>query len=63
MDRNYDVIAFQNAFTLRRPRVNNFAEIIKIANMFIKKSFNVSKKVKRNRNYRLKHNLYLYFLI
>ena len=63
MDRNYDVIAFQNAFTLRRPRVNNLAEIIKIANMFIKKTFHVSQKVKRNRNYALKHNLYLYFLI
>ena len=44
MDRNYDVIAFQNPFNLRRPRLNSFAEIIKIANMFIKKTFNVSKK-------------------
>ena len=37
MDRNYDVISFilKNLY-LRRPRVPNFADIIKIETMFIK---------------------------
>ena len=48
MDRNYDVITFfQNTFILRRPRVAIFADIIKIATMFIKTIFKNSKKVKR----------------
>ena len=53
----------QNTFILRRPRVDNFADIIKIATMFIKTTFKGSKRVKRIRNYALKCNLYLYFLI
>ena len=43
--------------------VANTAGIIKIVTMFIKKIFKDSKKVKRIRNYALKFNLYLYFLI
>ena len=52
MDKNYDVITF----ILRRPRVANFADIIKIAIIFIRKAFKDSNKVKRNRNYALKCN-------
>ena len=44
------------------PRVVNFADFIKIAIMFIKITFKDSKKVKQNRKYILKCNLYLYFL-
>ena len=36
---------FQNTFILRRPRVANFAYIIKIATMFIKTTFKDSKKL------------------
>ena len=59
MGRNYDAITF----ILRRPRVSNFADIIKITTMFIKAIFKDSKKVKVNRNYALKCNLHLYFNI
>ena len=38
---------FQNNFILRKPRVANFADIIKIAIMFTKKAFKDSKKVKK----------------
>ena len=48
---------FQNTFTLRRPRVASFTDIIKIANMFIKATFEDSNEVKKNRNYVLKWNL------
>ena len=52
MDRNCDVIAlFQNTSILRRPRVANFADNIKIATMFIKTTFKDLKKVKGIRNY------------
>ena len=37
---------FQNIFFLRRPRVANSADIIKIATMFIKTTFKDSKKLK-----------------
>ena len=59
MDKNYDVTMFIS----RRPRVGNFTDIIKIATMFMKTTFKDSKSVKRIRNYVLKYNLYLYFLI
>ena len=59
MDRNYHI----TTFILRRPKVTNFAVIIKIAIKFIKKTFRDSKKVERMRNYVLKCNLYLYILI
>ena len=58
MDRNYNVITFfQNTVILRRPRVANFAVIIKIATIFIKTNFRNSKKFKRIKNYVLKCNL------
>ena len=42
---------------LRKSRVANFADIIKIQIMFIKSTFKDSNKVKRNRNYVLKCSL------
>ena len=39
---------------LRRPRVVNFADIIKIATIFIKTTFKDSNKIKRIKNYVLK---------
>ena len=42
---------FQNAFILRRPRVDNFPDIIKMATMFIKTTFKDLKKVKRIKNF------------
>ena len=54
---------FQNIFILRRPRVAFFADIFKIVTMFIKTIFKDSGKVKRIKNYLLKCNIYLYFLI
>ena len=59
MDKNYDVISFNS----RRPRVTNFADIIKTATMFINTTFKDSKKVKIVRNYVSKCNLFLYLLI
>ena len=48
MDRYYDAIIFiPKTFVLRRPRVTNFADIIKIATMFFKTTFKDSKKVKK----------------
>ena len=45
MGRNYDVINFTlKYYFLRRSRVANFAEIIKIATVFIEKTFKGSKK-------------------
>ena len=64
MDRNYDVITFiSKCLYSRRPREANFAGIIKIATMFIKTIFKESNKFKRIRDYVLKCNLYMYFLI
>ena len=54
---------FQNTFISRKPRVANFSDIIKLASLFINTTCKDSKKVKRIRNYVLKDNLYLYFLI
>ena len=50
-------------FVFRKLRVANFANIIKIATIIIKTTFKDSNKVKRIRNYALKCNLYLFFLI
>ena len=50
---------FQNTFILRRPKIANFAGIIKIVTMIVK----TKKKVKKIRIYVPKCNLYLYFLI
>ena len=54
---------FLNVFILRRPGVANFADIIKILTMFIKKIFKDIKNAKRFRYYIPKYNLYLHFLI
>ena len=51
---------FQITLILRRPRLANFADIIKIATIFIKTTVIESRIVKRIRNYVLKYNLYLY---
>ena len=60
MDRNYDFITFiQITFNLKKSTAANFTDIIKNLTTFIKTTF----KVKRIRNYILKLNLYLYFLI
>ena len=46
MDRTYDVIIFfQNTFISRRPRVDIFADVFKIATIFIKTIFKDSKQV------------------
>ena len=64
MDENMtSELLFQNTFILRRPRVANFDDIIKIGTMFIKTTFEDSNKVKKIRNYVLIWNQYLYFLI
>ena len=55
MDRNYEVITFISKYLyVRRPRVVNFADIIKIATIFIKTTFKDSNKIKRVKNYVLK---------
>ena len=55
--------SFQKTVILRRPGVVIFTDIIKIIIRFIKQIFQDSRKAKRIRNYTLKCNLYLYFLI
>ena len=61
---NYDVINFvSNTVVLRRPGVAIFAHIIKIINRFIEQIYKDSRKAKTTKNYVLKCNLYLYFLI
>ena len=54
---------FQNNFILKKPRVANFADIIKITTPSIKTILKDSKEVKMIKNYVLKCNLFLYFLI
>ena len=62
MDSNYDVITFiLEYFILKRLRLTNFADIIKIATLFIKILIKNSNKIKRVINYTLKYDLYLYF--
>ena len=56
------LLLFWNLFVLRRSRLANFAEIVKITAMLIKATFKDSKSWKI-RNHVLKCNLYLYFLI
>ena len=63
MDRNYDVITFFLNTLVLMPGVAIFADIIKIATMFIKTIIQDSRKVKRIINYVSKSNLYLYFLM
>ena len=47
MNINYDVITFQKTFILRKHRVAHFADIIKIATMFIQTTFKGSKRLKK----------------
>ena len=54
---------FRNTVILRRPGVALFVDIIKIVTRFIKQIYKDLRKAKRIRNYVLKCNLYLYFLI
>ena len=63
MDRNCDVITFFLNTHVLMPGVAIFADIIKIATMFIKTIIQDSRKVKRIINYVLKSSLYLYFLM
>ena len=64
INKHYDVInVILNTFNLRRPRVTNFADIIKIATMFNKTTFKDPNKVKRIKNYVSSFCRYLYFLI
>ena len=47
MDRNDNVInLISDTFTIRRPRVANFADIIKVAITFIKATFKTQIKLK-----------------
>ena len=49
MDLNHDIITlFKKTFFLGRPRVSNFAGIIKIATRFIKTIFKGSNKAKKH---------------
>ena len=59
MDKNYVVTTFISKYLYIRPKVANFVNINKTGTMFIKTQKNWNK----NRNYVLKYNLYLYFLI
>ena len=62
MDSNYDVITFiLEYFILKRLRLTNFADIIKIATLFIKILIKNSNKIKRVINYTLKYR-YTVFL-
>ena len=47
MVKNYDVITIISKYLLRKPGVDNFADIIKIVTAFIKKNFKDSKKIKK----------------
>ena len=54
---------FQNSFILKKPEVANFADIIKITGTFIKPTLKNPTELKIIKNYELKRNLHLYFLI
>ena len=56
-------LLFQNTLILRRPRVVNFTDVIKIKIKFMKTTYKDSKKVKRIKNYIIKCNIYLHFLM
>ena len=61
MNRNYDVINFiSKYFCFKKPRVASFADIVKVATMVIKTTFN--KKVKELDTMYQK-TVYLYSLI
>ena len=64
MDSIYDAITFISKYLdFKKSWSNQFADIIIVATMFIKSTFKDSEQVKKTRNYVLKSNLYLYFLI
>ena len=64
LNKNYDDITFISKYLyIKKAWSSEFADISKIATMFIKSTFEDSNKIKRIRNYVLKRNLYLYFLI
>ena len=65
MDRSYDdiTIIWKYLYHVWRLRVSNFADIVKIASTVIKKTLKDSEKLKSIRDYVLKCNLYLHFLI
>ena len=59
MDKNYDVITFiSKKIISRRPRIANFADVIKTATIFIKAIFKDSKKLKNEgESGKVKHEL------
>ena len=64
IDRIYDVINFISKYLyFKKTGVAIFADIIKTLTIFFITIFKDSRKVKMNRNYVSKCNLYLYFLI
>ena len=64
MGCNYDVITYVLKYPcFRKAWGTHFADIITIITIFVKKIFKDSRKGKIVRNYALKCNLYLYFLI
>ena len=58
MGINYEVMTF-----ILKHLYSTVTYIIKIVTMFIKATFKDSNEIKRIRNYVVKFNLYLYFLI
>ena len=64
MDKNYGVKSFISKYLfLRKSRVANIADIIKVVTTAFKTTFTNSKKVKSITNNVLKCDLHLYFLI
>ena len=64
IDRIYDVITFISKYLyFKKGWIAIFVYVIKILTMFIITIYKDSSKVKINRNYVSKYNLYLYFLI
>ena len=64
IDRIYDVINFiSKCLYFKKTGVAIFADFIKTLTIFFITIFKDSRKVKMNRNYVSKCNLYLYFLI
>ena len=59
MDKNYDVITFISKKNIsRRPRIANFADVIKTTTIFIKAIFKDSKKLKNEgESGKVKHEL------
>ena len=64
MGKTYDIINFvSESFISRRPGVANFAGIIKIGIMFIRKTYIDSIKLKKIRKNVSKYNFRLHFSI